>query len=88
MFKDRLKAARKTRGLTQKEAAIAVGASVGNFSKWERGVVKPSFIFLEKLQDYFGPSLMVHEENDENQIPETQPLIDLEPEAQELVTES
>lgn len=56
IFKDHLRAIRKERKRTQKEAAAA-GVTERNYQDWEYGKTKPTFDTLIALADYFGVSL-------------------------------
>lgn len=49
-----LRAARKAKGLTQKEVAAYIGISQNNYSYWENGKVKIDNESLQKLADFFG----------------------------------
>ena len=44
-----LTSARIEAGLSQLEVASKVGANKGNVSRWERGVVVPTYVFIIKL---------------------------------------
>lgn len=57
VFKDRLRSIRKNKGCTQKQVAIAVGASERNYQDWEYGNKKPAFDTLIELADFFSVSL-------------------------------
>lgn len=58
MFKDRIKALRKSHGLTQKELARIVGVDVSTVGKWEgKGNVLPSDGVRETIANYFNISL-------------------------------
>ena len=46
--------ARLQRGWTQREVAEAVGTTLANVSRWERGVTFPSPYFRQKLCEVFG----------------------------------
>ena len=41
-------------GKTQKEVALAIGATTGNFSDWLKGRTFPRIEKLQALADYFG----------------------------------
>lgn len=49
--------ARLQRGWTQREVAEAVGTTLTNVSRWERGVTFPSPYFRQKLCEVFEMSL-------------------------------
>ncbi len=55
-FKDRLKLARKERGLTQKELSEAIYVSRSAVAKWENGLGLPSPASYECLINYLGVS--------------------------------
>jgi len=55
-FKDRLKQARKTKGISQNALAQLVGVHVTNISRYERGENKPTSEVLTKLADALGMS--------------------------------
>lgn len=50
----RLKAARKSAGLTQKEVATVVGVNQNTYSYWENGKTKIDSESLAKLSELFG----------------------------------
>jgi transcriptional regulator with XRE-family HTH domain len=52
----RLRAARKTAGLTQKQAAKRAGVFQASISCYERGKTAPSFEVLRKLARAYGVS--------------------------------
>lgn len=52
MFKDRLRAARITRGYTLQEAADAVGIALRSYQKYESGDSEPAFDYLVELADF------------------------------------
>ena len=45
---------RKRRGLSQQDVATAVGASLRNYQRWERGETFPQPYYWLKLQGFFG----------------------------------
>ena len=57
IFTERLKALRIAKGVTQKQAGIAIGSSERGFQDYERGVSKPGFDALIALANYFEVSL-------------------------------
>lgn len=57
IFKDRLRYIRKSKGYTQKQVAVAVGASERNYQDWEYGKKKPAFDTLIDLADFFNVTL-------------------------------
>ena len=57
IFKDHLRAIRKERKHTQREAAAAAGVTERNYQDWEYGKTKPTFDTLIALADYFDVSL-------------------------------
>lgn len=50
----RLKEARKSAGLTQKEVAVVVGVNQNTYSYWENGKTKIDSESLAKLSELFG----------------------------------
>lgn len=60
-----LKAARQTRGLTQREVAKALDTDAFQVSRWERGAVRPSDATLVRLGDVLGldyPSFFISDQ--------------------------
>ena len=55
-FIDNLTAARKSRGLTQKQVAEALGVSDRTYSKWETGDTEPSLEHICSLAEFYGIS--------------------------------
>ncbi len=53
-MKDRLKAEREKKGLTQVEVAKDLGVAQPTITKYERGIKKPSTDMLVVLADYYG----------------------------------
>lgn len=49
MLKDRLKATRLEKQLTQKQLAELIGISYQNYQQWERGVRNPKEATIQKL---------------------------------------
>lgn len=56
-FGTRLKAIRKSKGVTQKELAQAIGGSERGVQNYELNERKPAFDVLIALADYFDVSL-------------------------------
>lgn len=56
-FGAHLKELRKSRGITQKQLAIAISASERGIQQYELGERKPSYEMLLALADYFDVSL-------------------------------
>ena len=56
-FGAHLKELRKSRGITQKQLAIAISASERGIQQYELGERKPSYEMLLALADYFQVSL-------------------------------
>lgn len=56
-FSEQLRTIRKSRGITQKQLAQAVGASERGIQSYEIGERKPAFDQLLALADYFDVSL-------------------------------
>lgn len=53
-FKDKLKALRKARGLTQAQLAEAIFVSRSTVAKWENGLGLPGPESMKLLEEYFG----------------------------------
>jgi tetratricopeptide (TPR) repeat protein/transcriptional regulator with XRE-family HTH domain len=49
-----LRSAREQHNWSQKEVAEAIGTTVGNVSRWERGLTSPAPYYRRKLCDLFG----------------------------------
>ncbi len=56
-FNERLKIARKSSGMTQKETAKAIGMTPNAYQKYELGTSEPSLAKLVFLADTFNVSL-------------------------------
>ena len=56
-FGTHLKNIRKSKGLTQKQLAQAIGASESGIQNYELGTRKPTYDMLIALADYFDVSL-------------------------------
>lgn len=56
-FATQLKTIRKSKGLTQKQLAVDIGASERGIQQYELGERKPAFDVLIALADYFDVSL-------------------------------
>jgi len=56
MFIDNLNNARKTRNLTQKQVAEALGISDRTYSKWETGETEPGIELLCRMGEFYGMS--------------------------------
>ena len=52
-----LKAARKSKGLTQQQVADFIGISQNNYSYWENGKVKIDNVSLQRLSNLFDVSV-------------------------------
>ncbi|MBR3803939.1 MAG: helix-turn-helix transcriptional regulator [Clostridia bacterium] len=50
---------RKSKNLTQRQLAQAIGTSQANLSRWEQGVITPSVIECWKIADFFDVSIDV-----------------------------
>ena len=55
-FIGNLTAARKSRGLTQKQVAEALGVSDRTYSKWETGETEPGIELICRLGEFYGVS--------------------------------
>lgn len=53
---NKIKALRKTRGITQEQLANAIGISFQAVSKWENGIAMPDITLVPMLANYFGIS--------------------------------
>ena len=53
-FIENLKSARESRGLTQKQAAEALGVSDRTYSKWETGETEPGIELICRLAEFYG----------------------------------
>jgi len=49
-----LKEQRIKKGMTQIDAAIAIGVSLSSYRMWELGVTKPNETNMQKLIEVFG----------------------------------
>ena len=49
-----LKEQRIKKGMTQIDAAIAIGVSLSSYRMWELGVTKPNDTNMQKLVEVFG----------------------------------
>ena len=56
-FPERIIEIKESRGLLQKDIANAIGLSVRNYQRYEKGEQQPTLPFLLKLADYFDVSL-------------------------------
>jgi len=56
-MKTRIKELRKQKGVTQRQVAIAIGCSVNNYSRYERGEREPDIYTLKALSKYFEVSI-------------------------------
>ena len=48
-FKDRLKAIRKEKGMTQKEGYLLLNISANGYASWEQGRTEPDIKMIKKL---------------------------------------
>ncbi len=56
-FSKKICALRKARGVTQTEAAQAVGVALRQYQRFEKGEQKPGFDNLLKIADYYKVSV-------------------------------
>jgi len=56
-MKTPLRSARLIRGLTIMQVAVGVNCDVGNLSRMERGLQKPSLDLAARLSEFFGSDL-------------------------------
>ena len=56
-YADRIVFLRKSRQMTQKQVAAAVGLSTNGFQSYERRTRKPAYDVLLSLADYFNVSI-------------------------------
>lgn len=70
-FGTHLKDIRKSRGITQKQLAHAIGASESGIQNYELGTRKPTYDMLIALADYFNVSLdyLVGRSDDPRRLP-------------------
>lgn len=70
-FGSRLKEIRKNQGVTQKQVAVAIGASERGIQNYELNERKPAFDALIALADYFDVSLdyLVGRSDDPRRLP-------------------
>jgi transcriptional regulator with XRE-family HTH domain len=54
MFSERLKASRKSKGLTQKDLAAFLGISERGYQNYEMGKREPNLEVLKQLADFLG----------------------------------
>lgn len=54
---EKLKRARQTAGMTQKQLADALGCRVKDVSRWENGHVEPGALTLKKMAQALGCSM-------------------------------
>ena len=52
-----LKEQRIKKGMTQIDAAIAIGVSLSSYRMWELGVTKPNDTNMQKLIEVFGKDI-------------------------------
>ena len=57
IFQERLKETRLTSGLTQRQAAAALGISQPSYIRYENGTSEPTLDNLSKLADLFDVSV-------------------------------
>ena len=65
---DKLKQARKQKGLTQGQLAQKIGADIQRISKYERGVLTPTTEIMVKLSDALDVSLDYLLKNGKNRV--------------------
>lgn len=53
-LKEQLQQLRKSKGLTQEEAALTFGVKLSSYQKYERDVNSPSYETLIKIADFYG----------------------------------
>ena len=56
-MKTRIKEIRKQKVVTQRQVAVAIGCSVNNYSRYERGEREPDIYTLKALSKYFEVSI-------------------------------
>lgn len=54
MLRFRLKELRETKGISQKQLAVALNISQGAIGNWESGTRKPNSEYIKNIADYFG----------------------------------
>lgn len=55
-MKEKIRALREAKGLSQAELAEALGVDQTTISAWERGVAEPTLFNLRRLADVLGVS--------------------------------
>lgn len=55
-MKEKIRALREAKGLSQRELADALGLDQTTVSAWERGVAEPTVFNLRRLADVLGVS--------------------------------
>ena len=53
MFSQRLRFLRETKGLSQKQAAVAIGVGIATYQRYELGTCEPGYRSIVSLVDYF-----------------------------------
>lgn len=56
-FSDRIVELKANRNLLQKNIAEAIGVTVRNYQRYEKGEQQPTLPVLTRLADYFGVSI-------------------------------
>ena len=59
---------RKTKKVSQKEVADAIGVSANSYSRWESGANAPRKTAIKKLSDYFGEDLSATAEVSQSEV--------------------
>jgi len=54
MFKDKIKALREARNLTQEDVAISIGTTKTTYIKYEKGTQSPQLVTVEKIAEFYG----------------------------------
>lgn len=51
---ERIRQARRAKGMTQEQMAQAIGSKLRAVQRWESGQGAPSWLFMQRLEEQFG----------------------------------